>query len=129
MGQYYYDHDAAWSATSINSSAIANAADATTAAISNDGKLGTEVSVEIAYGATVNEGAKVYILRDVDATNYEAEVDGPWGFEMPSAVSATRRRAITVPPSISSFKVLVTNDSGASVTATVRTRQVVGGTA
>jgi hypothetical protein len=116
--------DSSWTATSIASSTVTNTSTATTAAISNDGKSGSEVSVTIAYGGTVNQGVKVYILRDIDGTNYEAVTDKPWGFEMPSSVSTTYRRAFAVcADRISNFKVHVTNDSGASVTATVKTRQ------
>src|SRR3712207_2655634 len=102
MGTYGHDHDGAWAATSINAASVANGASATTAAISNDGKLGTEVSIEVAYGATASEGVKVYLLRDVDGTNYEAVADGPWGFEMPKTVSTTHRKPFTVPPDVSS---------------------------
>ncbi len=125
MSTFYTDWDASWAATSINATAIANAGNATTAAISNDLKTATEVSVTAAYGATATQGLKVYILRDVDGTNYEAVADGAWGFEMPKTVSANHRRSFTVPDSVSNFKVHVTNDSGASVTTTVRTRQAV----
>lgn len=118
-----FDHAGSWSATSIASSSISDAAADTTAAIDNDTKLGTNVSVEIAYGGTATEGVNVYLLRDVDGTNYEAVADGPWGFAMPYATSVTRRRTFWVPGWISKFKVHLTNDSGASVTATVRTQQ------
>ncbi len=129
MGSFYHDWDAAWASTSINASAVANAGTATTAAVSNDLKLDTEVSIEAAYGGTATEGIKVYILRDVDGTNYEAVADGPYGFEMPRTASTTHRRTLTVPAAISNFKVHVTNNSGASVTVTVRTRQSIGTTA
>lgn len=103
---------------------MTNTSTATTAAISNDNKSETEVSVTIAYGGTADEGVKVYILRDVDGTNYEAVADGPWGFMLPYTISTTHRRSFTVAGDrVSSFKVHVTNDSGATVTATVRYRQ------
>jgi len=116
--------DTSWTATSIAASSVTDTSTATTAAISNDGKSGTEVSVTCAYGGTVDQGLKVYILRDADGTNYEAVIDKPWGFEMPSGVSTTYRRAFAVcADRISNFKVHVTNDSGATVTVTVKTRQ------
>jgi len=116
--------DAAYAATSINASAVANAAVATTAAITNDGKIATEISVTVVYGATATAGLIVYLLRDVDGTNYEAVADKPWGFEMERAVSATYRRVFAVSAGeMDNFKVHVTNNSGASVTVTVRTRQ------
>lgn len=130
MGSFAQEWDAAWAATSINASALANAGSLTTAALSNDQKTATEVSVEIAYGGTVNEGVKVYVLRDVDGTNFEAVADLPYGFELPRAASTTFRRSFTVPAGeVSAFKIHLTNNSGASVTATVRTRQAVGVTA
>jgi len=113
-------------AADIDATNIANAADLTSDAISNDDKLDTEVSVAIAYGATASQGVIVYVLRDADGTNYEAEADAPWGFSMPYTVSTTHRRVFTVPAQIGGFKLLLTNDSGAQVAATVRTRQAVG---
>jgi len=124
MGTLYLDWDASWSTTSIASSSIADAGSASTAAISGDLKAETEVSITITYGAIATEGVKVYILRDVDGTNYEAATDSPWVIEMPSAVSATKRKTINV-GNLSSFKVHLTNGSGASITATVDYKQSV----
>lgn len=112
-----------WTAL-VDAQSIADAADHNGGAISNDTKLDTEVAIKVAYGATANEGVKVYILREGD-TDYEAEGDDPWGFEMPYSVSTTHRRTITVPAEIARFEVLLTNDSGASVTADVDYRQAV----
>lgn len=127
MGSFNEDWDTNWTSTSINASSVANAGSATTAAISNDNKLETEVGVSVAYGGTASEGIKVYILRDVDGSNYE-DANTAWGFEMPKAVSTTYRRTISV-GSASNFKVLVTNNTGASVTVTVTYRQAAGITA
>ena len=113
-----------WTATSIDADVIANAGDLTSDAISNDSKLDTEVAVQIAYGATASQGVKVYVLRE-GASAYEAEADNPWGFAMPYTVSTTHRRTFTVPASVGRFKILLTNDSGASVTADVDYRQSV----
>lgn len=114
-----------WTTTSINSSSVSDESTATTSAISLDSTSGVEVSVAVAYG-DATEGVKVFVLRDVDGTNYEAVTDKPWGFELPYAGSATRRRTFTVSADrVSSFKVLVTNDTGDDVTATVRTRAAV----
>lgn len=119
-----YDWDSAWATTSINGN-ITNTSTSTTAAISNDLKAATEVSVEIAYGVTASQGVKVQILRDVDGSNYEASADAPFEFEMPKTVSTTHRRTFTVPGSVSNFKVSLSNNSGATVTAVVRTRQAI----
>jgi hypothetical protein len=116
--------DTAWTTSSINGSAVSNAGSANTAAIDNDGKWATEVSVQVAYGATASQGLRVFVDRDIDGTNYETGGSKPWGFEMPKAVSTTFYRTFTVQASeVSKFRVRVTNDSGASVTVTVRTRQ------
>jgi len=116
--------DANWTNTSINSSAVTTGSTATSAAISNDVKIVTEVSVTIAYGGTATEGVKVYLLRDIDGTNYETTNDMPWGFQMPFSTSVTRYRSFTVSgSSISKFKILVSNASGATVTASVKFKQ------
>lgn len=119
-----FDWVGSWT-TLAGSQAIADASTHTTAAVSNDTKLAREISVACAYGATATEGIKVYILRDIDGTNYEAVVDNPWGFEMPKTVSTTHRRTFTVPGTISKFKVHITNDSGAQVTVDIREQAAV----
>lgn len=113
-----------WSGTYsplVNAQAVATGADHTSAtAISLNNKLAAKVGITVAYGGTATQGVKVYVLGLVDGTNYEAEADGPWGFEMPYTVSATHRRQFVVPASLhDSFKILVTNDSGGSVTVDV----------
>lgn len=114
----------AWSAL-VTSQAITDTNSHTSGAVSQEGKLGTEVSVECAYGATVDQGALIYIARQVDGTpTYEALTDNPWGFEMASAVSATRRVVFSVPPDIGDFQVIIQNDTGASITVDVSTRQI-----
>lgn len=130
MGSYAEDWGAlGWTADGVISAlAIATGASATGDVVSNSGKLDTEVSVEIAYGATYSADVVLYILRDVDGTNYE-DKSTAYGIAIPGAVSTTRRRTITVPASIARFKCLVDNPSGASVTATVRRRQSTGVTA
>ena len=122
---YNPNYPASWTNSSINGSTITDGSNATTAAIDNDNITGTEISVTVVYDATTaDEGVKVYVLRDVDGTNYEAVVDGPWSFMMPYTINTTHRRTFTVlGNNTSKFKVEVTNDSGASVTATVRYKQ------
>lgn len=117
-------YDSSWTTTSINSSAIADAGTDTTGIISNDTKGGALVSVEIAYGSPASEGVKVYVFGDVDGTNYEAVADGPWGFQMSNTASTTHRKTFQVfGRDYDDFKVHLTNDTGASVTATVRYKQ------
>jgi hypothetical protein len=132
MGTFGQDWTLDWTTTSINGSSLsASGGQATTAAISNDGKLDTEVSVTAAYGAgTVGASdCIVYLLRDVDGTNYEAIADGPWGFSLAKTASTTHRRTFTVPASVGRFQILVRNNTGVTVTATVRFRQAEGVTA
>ncbi len=117
--------DTSWTTTSINNSTITDTSTATTAAIDNDLKAVTEISVEVTYGSTATEGVKVYILRDIDGTDFEAVADNPTGFQMAVTVGATRRKTFPIPGDrISKFKVHITNDSGDSVSNTsVRYRQ------
>ena len=118
--------DSSWTATSINASAISDSSSATSAAIDNDDKSGTEVSVTVAYGGSATDPITVYLLRDVDGTNYESEDDKPFGFQMPVTASGTHRRTFFVcGESVSKFKVKVVNTSGDSVTATVRYKQMI----
>jgi len=83
----------------------------------------TEIAVTIAYGGTANEGARIYVLRDVDGT-YEAIADGAWGFMMAYSTSTTYRRSFVVQSiTASKFKIMVSNVTGASITATVSYKQ------
>lgn len=117
----------AWSSgiTGLSGASVANAGTATsTNEISNDDKIATEVSVECVYGATASQGLKVYVLGSIDGTNFETVASGAWGFEMQRATSSTYRTRFMVSAlDYSSFKIHVTNNSGATVTVTVRTRQ------
>ena len=85
-------------------------------AISNDVTLGTEITVACAYGGTATEGIIVYVVGDIDGTNFEAVADRPWGIRLAYSVSTTHRRRFFVPPWVRNFKLIITNDSGASVT-------------
>lgn len=112
-----------WTATSIAASSITNTGTATTAAISNDGKSGTEIGVTIAYGSTADAGVDVYVLREVDG-NYETVNDRPYGFQMPYAISTTKYRTFTVMADrVSKFKIYIENQTGATVTATISYKQ------
>jgi hypothetical protein len=118
--------DTSWTATSIASSTITNTSNSTTSSISNSGKIGTEVSVTIAYGGTATQGVIVNVLRMVDdGPTYESAAnDAPWGFSMPYAISTTFHRTFNVAGDrASKFEVYLSNNSGASVTATVDYKQ------
>lgn len=66
-----------------------------------------------------------YVLKDVNGTDFEGEDDKPWGVRLEYSASNTRRKTFFVPgDEVSSFKIMLTNDSGASVTATVKTKQL-----
>jgi hypothetical protein len=132
MGSFGQDWTLTWTTTSINASTLSSGGgEATTAAISNDGKLDTEVSITAAY-ASGTVGANdciVYLLRDVDGTDYEVIADNPWGFAMAKTVSTTHRRTFTVPASVGRFKIMVRNNTGVNADVTVRYRQAEGVTA
>lgn len=118
--------DASWTTdATLDGATIAASGSSQSAGISNNGKSATEVSVELTYSASGTLGATVELQRDVDGTNYEASADAPWAFSMPFAAGATMHRAITVPGTISAFRVNVINeDTAQSLTGvTVRTRQ------
>lgn len=126
MASTYFDWDATWTDTSINSSSITDTNSSTTAAISNDQKVATEVSVDIDYGGTTDEGVFCYVLRDVNGTDFEAVDDRPFGFEMPFSSGNTRRRTFVVAADrVSKFKVQLVNNTGATVTASVKYRQAI----
>lgn len=126
----FYDWDAS-PAVLVNGQAITTGNSHTSGVVSLDAKAAVEVSIEADYSAgSPTAGLKVYILRDLDGTNYQTVDDAPWGWEMPYAGGAERRGAVTVRgDEASSFKVLLTNASGVTVTATVRTRHAVIGSA
>ncbi|MAT39199.1 MAG: hypothetical protein CL946_06315 [Ectothiorhodospiraceae bacterium] len=112
-----------WTATSIFEASIGNGSDATSAAISNDGKIATEISVEVAYGTTATEGVKVYVLRDGVA--YETENDKPFGMSLQYSTSTSYRKTFTVRgDEVSRFKILITNDSGDTVDASAYYKQL-----
>jgi hypothetical protein len=132
MGNFYQDWDAGWAAeTTANldgTGSIAANSSVAGAAVSNDLRTYTEVSVTVAYGATAAD-ATVYVLRDVDGTNFEAIADKPFGVTIPGVASTTIRRTFTVPASVSRFKVAAFNPAANSaITVTVRYRQAVGTT-
>ena len=86
-----YTRPESWTAL-VNAQAITDTGSNTSGAVSNDATLGTEVSVQIAYGGTATEGVKVYVAAETE-------------------------------PHVGDFKIILTNDSGASVTADVDYRQ------
>ena len=95
----------------------------TSAEIDLDGKSACEVSIDTDYSndAKATAGLRVYLLRDVNGTDFEDSADLPWGFEMPFTQSGTNRRTFTVDPGlIGSFKIYLSwgNTTGGSVATT-----------
>lgn len=115
--------------TGLIAQAIAAAANVVSSAIiDNNNKLSTEVTVSITYGGTA-AGATIYILRDIDGTNFEAiATDRPEAFVAPGVASSTVRVVFTVQADQASrFKVAVANPTGnSSITVTARYKQATG---
>ena len=126
MADTGYNWDAGWSV--IDAAIVltqGGTTDDTSAVIDCDGKAAVEISIDVDYSnhAKATAGLFVYVLRDIDGSDYEVEADGPWGFEMPFTQSGTHRRTFTVDCSqISEFKIYLDwdNSTGSSV-ATVAT--------
>jgi hypothetical protein len=138
MGSYSVDWDASWTALQDGSGDITDRdlndeTTLTSNALNLDGKLAVEVSVTWVEGndGAVDGDVYVYVLRDVDGTNYQAITDSPdFGCTIDAAQNATRRKTFTVDAAeVSSFKLLVDNDSGQDGNLTIRYRFAVGATA
>ena len=98
----------------------------TSAAQSNDLKTACEISIDTDYSnhaLAAGTALTVYIFRDINGTDYETFADGAFAFEMPFTQNGTNRRAISVPPGMTSrFKIgLEWTNSTASSVATTRT--------
>lgn len=123
MSQYY--DWGSWT-TLVDAQVINHGFDLTSDAVSLDLLAGCEVSVVATYSNhAITQGVKVYVLRELDGTNYEGENDNPWGFEAPYVQNGTRNRVFNVDPGqAGGFKILLTYDglAGSSVTVTVRYR-------
>jgi len=98
----------------------------TSAAIDLDVKASIEISIDADYSnhAKATGGLFVYILRDINGTDYESEADGPWGFEMDFLQAGTRRRTFVLSGiDFSRFKIFLDWDnSTASSAVTVATK-------
>lgn len=119
----YTQWDNSWTTTSIASTSITSSGGtATTSAISNDTKSGTEVAITCVMG-TGDSGVSVYVLREVDG-NYETTNDRPFGFMMPYNGSTTQRRAfVVVSDRCSNFKIKLVNNDSSAATCTVSYKQ------
>lgn len=121
-----YNWDAAWTAVDA---AIALTQGGTTtdssAALSLDGKAGCLISIDTDYSnhARASGGLFVFIIRETGDGSYEAEADGPWGFEMPFTQNGTQRVVFALNAGVyDTFKIHLDwdNSTGSSV-ATTRT--------
>lgn len=139
MGNSYYDWDTSWTALEDGSGAITARAVADNGvlvsnAVSLDTKAAMEVSVSVVEDNTgaVDGDFYVYVLRDVDGTNYQlltslAVNDGPAiGCIIDVVQNATRRKVFTVDAGeVSNCKIGMVNDSGQELAVTVKYRYAV----
>lgn len=119
-----------WSLLGTRDQTIAAASYAVFGTIDNDGKVATEVAIDITYASGATLGANVQIERDIDGTNFESASSLPWTVPLPFAANTTKR-VITVPTMVNQFRVRVVNLSPAThalTNATVRYRQCVHAT-
>lgn len=102
----------------------------TSAEISMDGKYCICITVDADYSdhAKATGGLSVYILGDINGTDFESENDEPWGFEMPFSQNGTRRRSFVIyGGDYPSFKIhLHWDNSTASSSVTVVTKYKYG---
>ena len=96
------------------------------AAINLAVKASIEISIDVDYSndAKATGGLFVYILRDINGTDYETEDDNHWGFEMDFLQNGTRRRTFILHGiDFSRFKIFLDWDnSTASSAATIATK-------
>lgn len=122
--------DAAWTAidTALAHQEGEASAESISAVIDLDGKAACTITIDVDYSnhAKATGGLFVYLLADINGTDYEVEADGPWGFEMPFTQNDTHRRKFFVDPkTYNKFKLMLdwdnsTTDSIATVTTKVK---------
>jgi len=126
MADTGYNWDASWSAIDA---AIALTQGGTTtdnsATIDLDGKAACLISIDTDYSnhAKATGGLSVFIVKETGDGSFEAEVDGPWGFEMPFTQNGTNRKVFFLSAAnFQKFQIHLDwdNSTGSSV-ATTRT--------
>lgn len=132
MGTQYYDWDAAWDFVTYSSGSDIDGYDLddettlTSDAISLDQKAAVEISVKWVEGGdgAVDGDVYVYVLRDTDGTNYQTINDNPTVRARIDVVASTTRYAVFTIDAreVSSFKILVDNDSGQDGALTIKSR-------
>ena len=123
MADTGYNWDAGWTEViAANVLTVAGTITYTSGVISLDGKAACEISVDTDYSdhAYATAGLSVYILRELGTGDYEAVVDGPWGFEMPWQINSFGRKSFCLDASQwNDFKIhLVWGNVTGSATAT-----------
>jgi len=126
MSDTGYNWDATWAAVDA---AIALTQGGTTtdssAEIDLDGKAACLISIDTDYSdhAKATGGLFVYILRETGDGSFEAEADGPWGFEMAFTQNGTNRKVFFLSAAqYQKFKIhLDWDNSTGSAVATTRT--------
>lgn len=131
MADTGFNWDAAW--TTLDAAIVlttGGTVNDTSAAISTDGKAVCIVSIDTDYSnhAKATGGLSIYILRDINGTDYEAIGDNPWGFEMVFTQNDTNRRAFAIDCSgINSFKIYQAwANTTANAVATTATSYIFG---
>ena len=103
----------------INNVTVSNAGSQTGDATSMDGLYCVQVAVQCTYGGTATQGLKIFVLADYDGTNYQLTTDNVYSIAMVYATSAAKTCVFTIYASdFSRFKIKLTNDAGADITAT-----------
>jgi len=126
MADTGYNWDDTW--TAIDAAIVLTQGGTTTdnsATIDLDGKAACLISIDTDYSdhAKATGGLYVYIVRETGDGSFEAEADGPWGFEMPFTQNGTNRVVFALSANdFQKFQVHLDwdNSTGSSV-ATTRT--------
>ena len=91
-----------------------------------DGKGGCEVSIALVAGAgTIDvDGVTIHVLGNIDDTNFEDTTNsGAWAFNITPVESNTVYKRFSISPqAYGDFKLAVENQSGQSITVTVKYR-------
>jgi len=124
MADTGYNWDAGWTeVVAANALTQGGTTTYTSAVISLDGKAACEISIDTDYSnhAKATGGLFVYILSELGTGDYEAEVDGPWGFEMPFQQNSFGRKVFSLSPAhYNDFKIHLDwdNSTGSAVATT-----------
>ena len=108
---------------------VATGASATSDAISLDGKAACEVGFDLYEDNTgaVSGAVTIYVLGDVDGTNYEETIFSPWAFTVTPIQNDHYYRRFSIDPSMyGGFKVTFANACGQTlrITMTYRTATI-----